>query len=408
VNAVLQRQAALMLWLPLLLLPLGRMAELPFSALALLGIVLWWQHRAMLAQAAPWRLVLVLFAAYWLPAVLSAFDAVNPAKTWRTVTEAPRFVFFAACACVLLRGRATTQARLQGLVAIVVLLWALDALMQALTGHSLAGPLASDRVSGVFGAGNLKLGPALAVLSPFALIEAYTRYGLRIAALVWLLLAAALLLAGARAGWLAFALVSVVLIWGWAGSARRRVVWLSLPLLAGAALMAMAYQLHEPFRARVDRTWQLTQGDAAAVDHALAGRLPIWRTAWHMGSAQAINGVGVRGFRYAYAAHAAADDPWVDARTGLGALHPHHIVLEVFAETGLLGVIAWLCGALAAWRAYRAARREAPYAQAPALALWAMCFPLNTHLAFYSAFWGLLFWWLIALFCANLDGRCGD
>jgi len=42
---------------------------------------------------------------------------------------------------------------------------------------------------------------------------------------------------------------------------------------------------------------------------------------------------------------------------------------------------------------------------APALALVAMCFPLNTHLAFYSAWWGLLFWWLLALYCAALSAR---
>jgi hypothetical protein len=44
-------------------------------------------------------------------------------------------------------------------------------------------------------------------------------------------------------------------------------------------------------------------------------------------------------------------------------------------------------------------------ARAPALALIAMCFPLNTHLAFYSAWWGLLFWWLLALYCAALGAR---
>jgi O-antigen ligase len=267
--------------------------------------------------------------------------------------------------------------------------------------------LTSDRISGVFGDGNLKLGPVLAVMAPFALIEAYTRYGVRIAALVWLLLATAVLLAGARAGWVVYALITIVLIWGWAGTARRRALWLALPLLTGAVLVFASYRLNEPFRARVDRTWQLTQGDAAAVDHALAGRLPIWRTAWHMGQAHAINGVGVRGFRYAYAAYAAPDDGWVNASTGQGALHPHHIALEVFAETGIIGLLAWGFGAVFAWRVYRRKRADAPYAQAPALALLAMSFPLNTHLAFYSAFWGLLFWWLIAVFCANLDGRRG-
>jgi len=39
-----------------------------------------------------------------------------------------------------------------------------------------------------------------------------------------------------------------------------------------------------------------------------------------------------------------------------------------------------------------------------------MLFPLNTHLAFYSAWWGLLFAWLLGLWCAALyvegdDGR---
>jgi hypothetical protein len=31
-----------------------------------------------------------------------------------------------------------------------------------------------------------------------------------------------------------------------------------------------------------------------------------------------------------------------------------------------------------------------------------MLFPINTHLAFYSAWWGLLFAWLLGLWCAAL------
>jgi hypothetical protein len=36
------------------------------------------------------------------------------------------------------------------------------------------------------------------------------------------------------------------------------------------------------------------------------------------------------------------------------------------------------------------------------VALGVMLFPLNTHLAFYSAWWGLLFAWLLGLWCAAL------
>jgi hypothetical protein len=81
-------------------------------------------------------------------------------------------------------------------------------------------------------------------------------------------------------------------------------------------------------------------------------------------------------------------------------------VPEVPSETGVSGLMLWLAGAgfaLRAWRRADAAARER--ALAPGLALVAMCFPLNTHLAFYSAWWGLLFWWLLALYCAALAVR---
>ena len=32
-----------------------------------------------------------------------------------------------------------------------------------------------------------------------------------------------------------------------------------------------------------------------------------------------------------------------------------------------------------------------------------MTFPLDTHLEFYAAWWGLVFWWLLALYCAALN-----
>jgi hypothetical protein len=56
-----------------------------------------------------------------------------------------------------------------------------------------------------------------------------------------------------------------------------------------------------------------------------------------------------------------------------------------------------------AWRRADAAARER--ARAPALALIAMCFPLNSHLAFYSTWWSLVFWWLLALYFAALGAR---
>ena len=82
---------------------------------------------------------------------------------------------------------------------------------------------------------------------------------------------------------------------------------------------------------------------------------------------------------------------------------------RLLSETGAAGLLLWLTGfaaAVRAWRRAGAAQRTAAFA--PALALVAMTFPLNTHLAFYSAWWGLLFWWLIAQYCAALAGNAPE
>jgi len=116
----------------------------------------------------------------------------------------------------------------------------------------------------------------------------------------------------------------------------------------------------------------------------------------------------VRGFRYAYPTFAQPGDTFVDVQADAGAAHAHQLLLEVLSETGVIGLALWFIGAACAIRAWRrAAMAMRERAFAPGLALVAMCFPLNTHLAFYSAWWGLLFWWLLALYCAALAAE-GD
>ena len=79
---------------------------------------------------------------------------------------------------------------------------ALDGLLQAVTGFSFGGPSDPQRLSGVFGAGNLKLGLVLAALSPLLLIPVQRRFGLRGLMLAGSTLLVVVFLAGARAGWL--------------------------------------------------------------------------------------------------------------------------------------------------------------------------------------------------------------
>ena len=393
----------------ILLLPLGRLSELAVLAGLVITTIFLARDGWKPLQAPAVALLVSLFACYAIPAWLSVIGAVDMQRSAVSALADLRFLPFALMAVLVLRERTTLYWRVLGVTGLVVGLWAVDAWVQGLTGFGLAGVLEEDRVSGVFGDDNLKLGPVLAVLSPIALDEARRRYGRVAFAIVWLLLAVAILLAGARAGWIMYALVTLVMLWRVAVRPSHFVACVVASLVAASAVSVAAYRISPLFKERVDRTLALGDGTRTALDHALAGRLPIWETATRMALAHPINGVGVRGFRHAYPAYAEPGDRWVHADGSRGAMHPHHLVLEVAAETGAIGLVGWLLGFVIALRAWwRASSGARDRTFAPALALVAMTFPINTHFAFYSSFWGLLFWWLVALWCAGLSERARD
>jgi O-antigen ligase len=390
-----QLMPVMLIWLVLALLPIGRSAELPLLVGAVWGVVLLARDgRAVLALPAV-RLALLLFAFYWLPAFLSALDAVAAEKTWTQVLAQLRFAPFAVFAAATVRSAAQWQWLLRA-SALLLGVWLIDAWIQAFTGTGLGGAMGGDRLSGIFGADNLKLGGVMAAASPLLLAYAQQRFGWRGVCIAALLTGGVVLLAGARAAWLVYALVLAgVCLRPFAGRARRALLVMTAFAAAGAALGYAAYLSSPLFAARVDRTLLLVSAEAGDVDHALAGRLPIWRTARDMALAHPVNGVGVRGFRHDYLDHAAADDPW---REQGGAMHPHQLVLELATETGVFGLLAWLFGFALLWRGVRRVTPSARLrAWPPLLALAAMCFPLNTHYAFYSSWWGLFFWWLLVM-----------
>jgi len=368
-----------------------------------------------------WALTSALFFAYWLPQLLSAFDAIDAREAFYKSATALRylpFLWLVASAVADRRGRRITF----GGLAVIAGVWTLDALAQALSGTSplfwgldalkqmLEGkPMCSaeeiaalDRLSGVLGPCNLKLGIVLASLSPFVLYVAGRRFG----SIGWIvaagLVGVVVLLGGARASWITYALV--LLFSGW-----RLLGWkklLGVFVFGGALLLVLALtvpQVHE----RIARTSQALAADQTGLDNALSGRGRIWGAALCMAREHPVNGVGARNFRDAFP----VCDPEPDEIPAWGegpAYHAHQIVLEILSETGLLGLLLWLSGAALAWRAWRYADEAARDRARPAmLALAVTVFPFNTHLAFYSTFWGGLTLLLVALFAGSLLARQG-
>lgn len=375
---------------------------------------------AQLLSAPAWALTSVLFFAYWLPQLISAVDSVDVGRALREALVDLRylpFLWLVASAVATRRGRRITL----GGLAVIVAVWTLDALCEVFFGTSplffgidqlkqlisnrpmctLEQVAAADRIGGVLGPCNLKLGIVLASLAPFALYWSGRRFGTA----GWIVASAAigivLLFAGSRASWLTYGLV--LLFSGWRLLGWRRL----LIVFAAAAVVTVVVTLTSPLvQERVERTVTgLSAADQAGVDDALAGRTRIWGAALCMVRENPINGVGARGFREAFPhcdPHAGARAAWGDGP----AFHAHQIVLEIGSETGLIGLLMWLAGVAMAWRAWRFASPAAREQARPAmLALAVTVFPLNTHLAFYSTFWGGFTLLLSALYAGSLLAR---
>src|SRR3546814_796063 len=233
-----------------------------------------------------WALTSALFFAYWLPQLLSSFDAIDAHEAFYKSATALRylpFLWLVASAVADRRGRRITFGGLANIAAV----WTLDALLQALSGMSplfwgLAAvkqliqnrPMCSpeevallDRLSGVLGPCNLKLGIVLASLSPFVLYAAGRRFG----SVGWIVAAAlvgiVVLLGGARASWVTYALVLVFSGWrllGW----KKLLGMFAFGGILLLVLNATVPQVHE----RVERPSQALTADEAGLADALSGR----------------------------------------------------------------------------------------------------------------------------------------
>lgn len=369
-----------------------------------------------LLSGGAWALTSALFAAYWLPEAISAVDAVDTPRALREAAVDLRYLPFLWLVAAAVANAQVRRTTFNGL-AIIVAIWTVDALAQAAFGTSplfwgldqlkqlISGrPMCTmeqmagiDRLSGFLGPCNRKLGVVVASLSPFLLFAAAAR--LRVAG--WLLASAAvgivIVLAGARAAWITFALVLVFSGWKLLGWKRLLGVF-----AFGAVLLAVLTVVSPQVRERMRLTTHALTASESGVDTALSGRGQIWSAAGCMIARHPVNGVGTRGFREAFPscdANAEGRPAW-----GQGpAFHAHQIVLEILSETGIIGLLLWLAGAALAWRAWRYATPQAKDRARPAmLALAVTVFPFNTHLAFYSTFWGGLTLMLAALYAGSL------
>ncbi len=388
-----------------LLFPFRRTVELPILIMAIGGGVLAYQYGKPLFQAPAIKLFTLLFACIWLPMLLSVPDSYAPEKSGGTVLTFVR-LYLAGLFIIWVMSSPKQASLLIKLLAGLTAFWVVDALFQAATGHDFFGyAQRPDRLNGVFGERSLRLGNALPVLAPFLILALRKRLSLMLLATATS--GAVVILAGSRGGWVSFGLVCVWLI---LSETRRRGVplWKAGAVAALIALIGTFAAFENPgAKQRLDQTLLLFSGDETKIDQALSYRWTLWKDAFAMIDAHPVNGVGVRAFRYAYPEFAQPDDPFlsIDEASGrpTGAFYAHQILMEVTAETGLIGLAGLGLFYVLLVRNWRLASHERRIQSLPfAMGLLAWVFPFNTHPSFYTAQWSVLIWLMIALLCATL------
>ncbi|MBT9498183.1 MAG: O-antigen ligase family protein, partial [Zoogloea sp.] len=384
-------------WSFLLLLPFSRSSELPMFIMAILGGVLIWKHGKQAVWEGGAKTFSLLFLCIWVPMALSVPDSLWFEKSLSTTLTYPR-IYLAGIYLIWVLREELPRQRLLKLSAWLLLFWVVDALVQAVVGYNLLGYAYPERLNGLFGPKNWKLGLTLAMLSPIVW-EYVSRNGAKWQlGLAWLGTAAVVLLASNRQSWVVFALAT--LIWGISYSYRQgmRPVRMLAPVVLIAVLAGMAaYHFNPKFAVQVDKTLLAEKLTYEGLNNASSGRLQIWANATRAFLNHPVNGVWVRAYRHAYPLYAPEGDIFVGS-DGTGALYAHQVVFEVASESGLFGVAGLLCFYMllifAARRVHAGASRLAWPFMVGVLAWW---FPLNAHTAIYSAYWSLLLGWVLAV-----------
>lgn len=371
----------------LVLLPFSRLSELPILLLCFIGIYGVVKQSYRLKNNPHFNILNVVFFSYFFAIVFSAIDSYWAQKTWLVALSSWRF--YLASIALILYIRQEQMVLLFKIFALVAIVWSLDALLQYFVGVDVIGRASYEgRLNGMFGENHAKLGPVLALLLPLTMIALIKHTSL----LRWLsvlLIVVIIFLSGTRSAWImmAFALLAY-----WFHHVKHRRFQLLAKALLVASLMIGSLWLVSPeFKQRAQRTISAFDGTQAGLDFALASRLPIWKTSWQMIQEHPINGIGAHAFRKAYPDYALDNDSW-QQQGGVG-MHAHHWVLEVLAETGIIGLLLIGFAIFKLWLFVRKNYHK-HYSWAFSVALISAFLPITSTYSIFASFWSICIWFI--------------
>ncbi|MDT8406111.1 MAG: O-antigen ligase family protein [Methylococcales bacterium] len=386
--------------LSIALLPIGRTVEIStaLSALLGLGVLLHPRFRAQLPLATVKHYTRV-FLCFWLPIATSLSQAFKPELTAIAALEYLRFYFAGLWPLYWLRCPQRRE-QLWPIICLILMLWLLDSLWQWRHGVDLLGRTYNGvRLTGPFK--DYKLPIVLILLLPMCLSWLYHKTHHWLLGSFTLMALLVIALSGQRAVWLDACIALIVL--GILCRRKLRTMHVLGILLAVTLTLSGLYQISSGFKQRVDRTALALHFDYQAINTASAYRLPIWATGLNMVANHPLTGVGTKNFRHAYVDYALPNDPFVQEASpnAISVHHPHAFLLEIAAETGLIGLLGYCLASLLLIRQLKKCVAT-PYFLATVTTLTMALLPINMHTAFYGSFYSQLLWWLIAVLLTHL------
>ncbi len=371
--------------------------NIPIGIMALIGLYHAIKSPAELFRDRLTRLFIFVFACIWIPMLFSLPDAVNLSRSAKTVFGYLRFLFMGIYVLQSLKGRDIWQ-KLRLFIFCLIAFWSIDGLIQLVIGRNLFGyPLFLNRVTGMFYP-RYTIAHILAGFSPIYFDYIFEKS--RNLRWLWILLiplVIVVLMCGRRSAWIMlFVSISGYLFYVIHRYRLDKSIVKSLALF-GTMILTVAiitFALNKPLQDRVDNTLDLFSGDYEIVNKATSLRLPIWKVSIQMFRDHWINGVGPRGFRYEFDKY--SEDLW----DGYVPAHPHQMYLEIMVETGLIGIAGFIFAAY--WLVSMFLKNRYLWAVFPTLLCSiVVIFPINTHMAIYSSYWGSVVWLILILTFLN-------
>lgn len=401
----LDRKQWLILFLYFILLPYGKSYIFSQLLIVILFIFNVKTIKNSFNQAEyTYKFLLLIFCLIWLPMLISLPDAINLERSLlKTLGVLP--LLLVGITIVYLINNEIKREYIRLGVVFITTLWCIDFLLFL----NVTDPTVRTFFWEIHKLNSVNTRPlqglVTAVLSPviFETLREHTK-SKKIAlftTIIATLHISTIILSGNRNAVLMMAIG--ISLWGLYTLISYKYSWKKISICA-LIFIGVSVVIVNQLPTRLSTFNELDSLDLKIVDKVSSGRLGLWESAARMSLDHWFNGVGPRGFRYGYDEYRPAEGKYYSIYLH-GSTHPHFVLLEIFLETGIIGLISIIVAICLLFYNLR----TVPMPARSAMFAWSLCVFLaivpSIGKAFYSSYWLSLILYCIFMSISHLNSK---